>query len=197
MVARTPRLRDDDVTVVVHEPRDRVGAGRSGQHEQQPDGERGREDPHPSSAARNQVVPVAAARASPDDRAREAPRAVGVDLECLQPGQVEREQRAGGRERECERACSRIVDQRGREQRGGACEAEQRQRDAGELAVLAVLHRLAAPAADRAGHGAAARALDLEIGGHDQLEQRQQRGQAASAHPALPPAFCTAAAIAS
>ena len=67
----------------------------------------------------------------------------------------------------------------------------------GEMAVAAVLHRLASAAADRTGDVAAARPLDLEVGRDGELEQREQRGQTARAHPALPLTCWTPLAIAS
>ena len=180
-------------------PLDRVRAGARGQRQQRDQRRRARARArHSSPAARNQATPVVTASAIQITALAEAPGAVGVDLERLQAGEVEREQRAGerrARRRPCARAGSRssvvtsIVDR--------ADQPEDRQRHAGELAVAALLHLLAPAAADGAGDRAAARPLDLEVDRDDQLEECEQCGQAARAHPAVPLAFCTAAAIAS
>ena len=152
---------------------------------------------HSSPAARNQATPVVTASAIQITALAEAPGAVGVDLERLQAGEIEREQRARDGEHERGRARARVAQQRRHEHRDRADQPEDRQRDAGELAVAALLHLLAPAAADGTRDRAPARPLDLEIHRDDQLEQCEQCGQAARAHPAVPLAFCTAAVIAS
>ena len=69
-------------------------------------------------------------------------------------------------------------------------------RHAGEVAVAALLHRLAAAAADRAGDGTSTGALELEVDRDGQLDHREHGDHSACVHAAVPLTFCTPALMA-
>ena len=106
-----------------------------------------------------------------EDRAGDAPRADRVDDEQLGVGQPGREAEADEGREQAERPAQLPGDQRGGQQADVGQEAQDGHRDAGQLGVAALLHRLAAAADDARGR-LALEAHRGEVAGDAQARER-------------------------